>query len=168
MTSNLRKIAEQLMQSGGYENTLDYSANTLMQLMSCALHGEEINHFENITDLLMQVYNFVSTSLVESKLGKCGLCYINNAGCPQFPKSKESLLSFLKYNSSYKKHHRCSTLAKERYKEEFTSTSCTKRNITILVMMNLTNLVYKISLGFLNPTIRGMKGYLQTKGTNVK
>ena len=34
--------------------------------------------------------------------------------------------------------------------------------------MNLTNLVYKISLGFLNPTIRGMKGYLQTKGTNVK
>lgn len=168
MTSNLRKIAEQLMQSGGYENTLDYSANTLMQLMSCALHGEEINHFENITDLLMQVYNFVSTSLVESKLGKCGLCYINNAGCPQFPKSKESLLSFLKYNSSYKKHHRCSTLAKERYKEEFTSTSCTKRNITILVMMNLTNLVYKISLGFLNSTIRGMKGYLQTKGANVQ
>lgn len=168
MTSNLRKIAEQLMQSGGYENTLDSSANRLMQLMSCALHGEEINHFENITDLLMQVYNFVSTSLVESKLGKCGLCYINNAGCPQFPKSKESLLSFLKYNSSYQKHHRCSTLAKERYKEEFTSTSCTKRNITILVMMNLTNLVYKISLGFLNSTIRGMKGYLQTKGTNVQ
>ena len=34
--------------------------------------------------------------------------------------------------------------------------------------MNLTNLVYKISLGFLNSTIRGMKGYLQTKGTNVQ
>ena len=139
-----------------------------MQLMSCALHGEQINHFENITNLLMQAYNFVSSSLVESKLGKCGLCYTNNAGCPQFLKSKETLLRFLKHNSSYKKHHCCSTLAKERYKEEFTSTSCTKRNITILVMMNLTNLVYKISLGFLNSTIRGMKGYLQTKGANVQ
>ena len=103
MTSNLRRLAERLMQSGGYENILDYSANRLMQLMSYAFHLEEIYLFENITNFLTQVYNFVSSSLVESKIGKCALCYSNNARRPKFLISKEALQSFLEYNSSYKR-----------------------------------------------------------------
>ena len=70
------------MQSGGEESTLDYLANRLMQLISCALHEEEMYHFENITNHLTQAYNLVSSLLVESEIESCGLCYSNNAGRP--------------------------------------------------------------------------------------
>ena len=102
MASYLRRIAEQLMQSGGDKNTLDHLANRLTQLMSCALHGEEMYHFQNITNHLIQAYNLVSSLLVESEIGNCGLCYSNNAGRPKFLISKETLTLFLEYNFSYK------------------------------------------------------------------
>ena len=67
------------MQSGGDKNTLDFLANRLMQLMSCALHEEERYHFQNIANHLTQAYNLVSSLVVESEVGNCGLCYSNNA-----------------------------------------------------------------------------------------
>ena len=135
MTSNLKRIAEQLMQSGGDENTPDYLANRLMQSMSCALHGEEMYHFENITNHLTQAYNLVSSLLVESELGNCGLCYSDNAGRSKFLISKETLTFSLECNFSYKEIATSFNVSKRTI--EFTSTSCTNRNITTLVMMNL-------------------------------
>ena len=103
MTFNLKRITEQLMQSGGEENTLDYLASRSMQLMSCALHGEEMYHFENITNHLTQTYNLVSSLLVESEIGNCGLCCSNNAGRPKFLYQKKYWHFFWNIISAIKK-----------------------------------------------------------------
>ena len=54
-----------------------------------------MHHFQNITNHLTQAYNLVSSLLVESEIGNCGLCYSNNAGRPKFLISKETLALFL-------------------------------------------------------------------------
>ena len=168
MTSSLRRIAEQLMQSGGHENTLDYLWNRLMQLMSCALHGEKIYHFENITNHLTQAYNLVSSLLVESEIGNCGLCYSNNAGRPKFLILKETLPLFLEYNSSYKEIATLFNVSKRTIQRILHEYQLYKEKYNHISDDELEELVQKILLDFPNSGVRRMKGYLQAKGLNIQ
>ena len=168
MTFNLKRVAEQLMQSGGDENTLDYLANRLMQSMSCALHGEEMYHFENITNHLTQAYNLVSSLLVESELGNCGLCYSNNAGRSRFLISKETLTFSLEYNFSYKEIATLFNVSKRTIQQRVHEYQLYKQKYNHISDDELEEMVHKILLDFLNSGIKRMKGYLQAKGLNIQ
>ena len=168
MTSNLRRTAEQLMKSGGDKNTLDYLANRLMQLMSCALHGEEMYHFQNIFNHLTQAYNLVSSLLVESEIGNCGLSYSNNAGRPNFLISKETLTLFLEYNFSYKEIATLFNVSKRTIQRRVHEYQLYKEKHKHISDDELEVLVHKSLLDFPNSGIRRMKGYLQAKELNIQ
>ena len=168
MTSSLRRTAEQLMQSGGEESTLDYLANRLMQLISCALHEEEMYHFENITNHLTQAYNLVSSLLVESEIGSCGLCYSNNAGRPKILISKETLTLFLEYNFSYIEIATLFNVSKRTIQRRVHEYQLYKEKYNHISDDKLEELVDKILLDFPNSGITRMKGYLQAKGLNIQ
>ena len=166
--SNLRRIAEQLIQNVKDENTLDYLATRLMQLISCALHGEEMYHFENITNHLTQAYNLVNSLLVESETGSCGLCYSNNTGCPKFLTSKETLTLFWEYNFSYKETATLFSVSKRTIQRRVHKHQLYKEKYNHISDDELEELVHKILLDFPNSGIRRMKGYLQAKGLNIQ
>ena len=155
------------MQSGGDENALDYLASRLMQLMTCALHGDEMYHFENITNHLTQAYNVVSSLLVESEIGNCGLYYSNNARRPKFLTSKEPLTLFLEYNFSYKEIATLFNISKRTIQRRIHEYQLCKEKYNHISDDELEELVNKILLDFPNSSIRRMKGYLQAKGLNI-
>ena len=139
-----------------------------MQLMNCALHGEEMHHFQNITNHLTQAYNLVSSLLVESEIGNCGLCYSNNAGRPKFLISKETLTLFLEYNFSYKEIATSFNVSKRTIQRRVHEYQLYKEKYNHISDDELEEMVHKIILDFPKSGFRRMKGYLQAKGLNIQ